>query len=136
MQASKYKGPVEILSESSDKERGSFEVQLALAEVYETMYGIFDHRQDAIVKQRPLALVAMHPKENATSFSPLYRRIDEFRRLRIFEMFGTPLDIFLNLPHDYVTYMIRLAEVATHQEGKQTDDLLKQMMSGDRHDKT
>lgn len=119
-------GPVELLGRSAKTVLSSAQTELGLRELYETMYGIYDHdRPDA--RMRPLALVALHPKENTSSYSPLYRRIDRFKRLRMYELFGMPLDRFLAMPTEYVEYCFRLAEISTHEEGKKTEEVLREM---------
>ena len=101
----------------------SWETQLALLELYETMYGIADH-EDPQIQKRPLAIMALHTKENTRAYSPLYKRIDQFARLKIFETYGIPLDRFFALPTEYVQYIMALADAQTREETKAAEAML------------
>lgn len=81
--------------------------QLLLRESYEDMYGIFDHTRFS--KHRPLALVAMHPKENPTSHSRLYNTIQRFCNSDINATTGLSLKEFLDLPREYVDLLFRVS---------------------------
>lgn len=84
----------------------SLTAKLLLRESYETIYGIFDHERFS--DQRPLALVAMHPKENASSHSRLYNTVQRFYNSDIYSATGLSLTDFLNLPREYVELLFAM----------------------------
>lgn len=71
---------------------------LALREVYETQYGIFNHDAPNVAKEAPLALVAMHRKEDAYSYSMERHYLWRFRLHKIPEKWGLSLNQWLELP--------------------------------------
>lgn len=71
------------------------------------MYAIFDHERFS--KHRPLALVAMHEKENASSHSRLYNTIQRFCNSDIHSTTGLSLTEFLALPREYVELLFKVA---------------------------
>lgn len=119
-------GPVQQLLEKVTVGIDSYSVQLILRESYETMYRIFNH--DGVeAKARPLALVAMHPKEDSTSFSRLHRTIQRYDKQGIKDMFGLSLTEFLNLPRDYVELLFRLAVEKMQSENPAIDKMARQL---------
>jgi hypothetical protein len=120
--------PVDILGRH-EKRFESEELQLALAELYETMFGICDHRDPLVRKTRPLALMAAHPKENTSVYSPLYRRIDEFLRLKLGDSTNLSLTEFMAMPADWVRYIIQRAQHDAVREGKEADKVAQALRS-------
>ncbi|MDH2154356.1 hypothetical protein [Stenotrophomonas sp. GD03657] len=104
------------------KEPMSFDaVAIELATLYETKYGLFNHGDPYAKRQRPLALAALHPKEDASRYSPLYARIDKYRRLKIYSATGLSLTEFLNLPRDIVEEILRQTERDAAVEASHVD---------------
>jgi len=82
---------------------------------YQTEYGIFNHEQ--LGSQRPLALVAVHPKEETMEGSPLYKHIRRFYNYQIHAKFGLSLTEFLEMPPHLVELLYDIAGAdATQQE--------------------
>ncbi len=98
---------------------------IALREIYETVFGIHNHQNPN--PMRPLALVAMNPVEDTATFSPLYRRIEEYMDLKLFESTGMPLDQFLMLPSEYIRLIVRKAKANLHTKGKAIDKQLAKL---------
>lgn len=121
------RSPIEILAASKKGPMPSSQTALALAEIYDTTMGIYNHGDDVARAARPLALVELHPKEDTTTYSPLYRRIAEFHNLKVAESWGLSLVEFLNLPHEYVEYILKLTRRAASVSGKQASDALRAM---------
>lgn len=117
---------MDVLGRSVKRLMPAEELQLAMSELYETMFGIYDHRADPS-NARPLALVAAHPKENTSLYSPLYRRIDEYMRLKLGESTKMGLMEFLSMPPDFVRYCIAHAQREAMAEGKHADKMLAQL---------
>lgn len=76
----------------------SYTAQLLLRERYETQYRIFDHDSDHLQKLYPMALVAMHSKEDAFSYSLLHRLMWRFRLYGIHKEWGCDFKTFMELP--------------------------------------
>lgn len=71
---------------------------LLLREMYETQYGIFNHDAPGAAKAAPLALVAMHRKEDAYSYSMERHYLWKFRQYKLNEKWGLSLNDWLSLP--------------------------------------
>lgn len=85
----------------------SISAQLLLRDAYETSYTIYNHdSEDA----HPLALVSMHPKENATEYGPLYRTVYHYRLKDVNKYFGLNLHEFLSLPREYTELIFRIID--------------------------
>lgn len=70
-----------------------------LIAMYETYFGIYDH-QNAFVKSKPLALVALHELEDNTHGSLLYEEITLFIDLEINKKVGMSLEEYMSLPRE------------------------------------
>lgn len=82
---------------------------------YQTEYGIFDHEKPH--PHKPLALVAMHPKEDAMEGSTLFSHIRRYYNYQIRKQFGLSLSEFLDLPPYVVDLLYDIAQAdATQQE--------------------
>lgn len=77
---------------------------------YQTEYGIFDHSNPALVKERPLAVVAMHPKEDVIEGGVERSHIRRFFNYRLGETFNLSLKDFFDLPVHVVNFLYELAE--------------------------
>lgn len=96
---------------------------MALREIYETIYHIYNHTEPN--PSRPLALVGRHPAEDSATFSPLYRRIEEYMELKLFESTGIPLDRMLQMPSEYVRAIIEKAKRDIVKKGSQVDQQIR-----------
>lgn len=87
---------------------------LALREMYETQFEIFNHDAPNVAKQAPLALVAMHRKEDPYTYSMERHYFWRFRKYRLSEKWGVSLNDWLQLPfhiaEDLLIIEQRLAE--------------------------
>lgn len=81
---------------------------------YQTEYGIYDHINNPD-KSRPLALLALHDKENAWEGGPILSMIRRFYTYRIFEQMS--LDIFWDLPYPEAMFILEMAEDSIKQRG-------------------
>lgn len=95
--------------------------KLVLMDRYETMYNIFDHKRYG--HTRPLGVVAMHAKEDASSYSKLYRTIWRYSQHRIHEQFGLSLGDFLDLPHDIVELLFKISTETSRKKDPELDNL-------------
>lgn len=80
--------------------------QLSLM-AYQTDYGIYNHTVSD--PNRPLALIAMHPKENTFEGGPILSLIRRFHNFRIQEL-GVSMVEFFNLPYPQAMFLFELAE--------------------------
>lgn len=117
---------IQNLIDNSPKVRFT-DAQLLLQDIYETSYGIFDHSQAAVDNSRPLALVAMHWEEDASTGSQLYERIELFKERQIYQIFGLSLTEFLDLPRDICTKILESCGKKQNEEGKVVDDITRRL---------
>lgn len=116
----------------------SYSTKLLLLEAYETFYEIYNHESVPTNRngepKRPLAVVAKHPKEDADTYSRLYRIFYRFVDMRIGQMFNIDFGSFLNLPHDYVEHMFKVATDVMEQRKRdpKLQRLLQEMDNMDR----
>lgn len=120
-------GPIELLAASYSGSMDGIQLKLALSELYETTYGIYDHENGS--PTRPLALVACHVQEDSSSFSPLHRRVHEYMELKLFESTGIPLDRLMEMPADLVRVIIDKAKAGITRTGAHVDKQLRQLES-------
>lgn len=80
--------------------------QLSLM-AYQTDYGIFDHTVGD--PTRPLALMAMHPKENTFEGGPVLSLIRRFHNFKIQDL-GVSMTEFFGLPYSQAMFLFELAE--------------------------
>lgn len=86
--------------------------------MYEHTAGIYDHSQREVV--RPLSSVALHETEENTTTSRLYSTIEAFKNKGIKDLFGLNLVEFLNLPSEYCTLLLEIA----NKEGNKNQSIL------------
>lgn len=83
---------------ATTKKVDSYTAELLLRERYETHYGIFNHDNPAAAKMRPLALAALHPKEDSFHYSMRHRLYWRFRDYEMAKHWGLSFKEFLELP--------------------------------------
>jgi hypothetical protein len=81
---------------------------------YQTDYGIYDHI-NAPDPMRPLALMAMHDKENAWEGGPMFSLVRRYHTYRIHEQ-GYSLTEFWNLPYPIAAFILDMAEDTIRQK--------------------
>lgn len=121
----KEPGPIEVMLERVTEGIDSISAKLLLREAYEQLYLIFDHNQ--LHKVRPLGLVAMHPKENVSDYSKLYRTVFRYKHQNIKEHFGLSLTEFLDLPHEMVELCFKIAYEHVQKETPAINAALKDL---------
>ena len=99
----------------------NIDAKILLMESYETAYGIYDHENADF--NRPLALVALHPKETYWKESGLYRRLERYNLHEVNQHFGLSLTEFLALPRDYVEDIF---DILRQKAERETPDLERQ----------
>lgn len=115
-------GPIEALLREAGKLE-SRDAQLLMREAYEQAYGIYDHERFS--NARPLAVVAMHPKENTSAYSTLYRMFYKYQHLEILKRWGLTIGEFLSYPREYVELMFKIADEQIMKEAPQVERALK-----------
>lgn len=94
--------------------------------MYDTHYGIYDHLvKRPPIKERPLALVAMHECEENGEHSSINEAISDYFDKEINKHFGLSLLEFLDLPREYV---IRIRDLVLKKQQSETaivDNMLK-----------
>lgn len=92
---------------------------------YQTEYGIFDHQRAS--RHRPLALVAMHPKEDVVEGGPLFTHIRKYYHHQVHKHFGLSLSEFLELPPYVAEFLYEIARAEVTQEESRHRSLKKQL---------
>lgn len=77
-----------------------------LLEIYETIYGIFDHT----VPGFPLASSSLHPKENVYENNIYENRLRKYLELKIHERTGLNFIEFLDLPRAEVETILKVTQ--------------------------
>lgn len=112
----------------------SISAKLMLLEAYETMYQIYNHEAEQLNERgdpiRPLALVAMHSKENDTNYSSMHRLIARYALHDIGDKFKLSLTEFLDLPHEITDLLFRIASDKIIAGGKEADKIVKSLGLG------
>lgn len=103
----------------------SMEVQLVMREEYETAFGIFNHDDPNKDKTRPLALVAMHQKEQYGPYSRLHQTIRRYRHHDIGEKFKLSLNDFLELPRDMIELLFEISVEEAQRGGSEAEKAMK-----------
>lgn len=85
--------------------------EISMRTIYDIVYGICDHKDQ---RQRPLARVAMHPKEDRIEGSVLYRYIREYHRYNLYEICHLSLTEYLELPR-HVANLLRDMRVGLNE---------------------
>lgn len=98
---------------------------MILQESYETLYLICNYDDPGLNKHRPLALVAMQPKENVADYSKLYRTVVRYKDHDILKVFGLNLSEFLDMPHEMVELMFKLSLQHAKVQGAAVEKALK-----------
>lgn len=75
----------------------SVSAEIVLRTAYEQSFGIFDH-DNTPSKDRPLALVACHPKEDYLPYSGMYRAMCDFAELKIYQETGVSWHQYMRQP--------------------------------------
>lgn len=109
MDVDRDKTPIGVFSQIQGMSLVGLDLEIALRELYEESYGIFDH---AAEPDNPLNLMAMHPAEDYTSGSGLYNALRRYRKHGIGEIFHISVIDFVNLPREIVEELISLSIVA------------------------
>lgn len=101
------------------------DAQLLLRDSYETMFGIYNHETAPL--DRELAIMAMHPAEDAHTDSLLYERIEQFGQKQVTKYFGLSLTEFLEYPRDLVFKVLEECEKLRTKESTDTQKVLNQL---------
>lgn len=106
LEQAQHEGLLDQILHDTPAVRSTAAAQLSLM-AYQTDYGIYDHRHPD--PERPLALIAMHPKENTYEGGPLFSIVRRFHNYRIMDL-GYSLEDFLNLPYPVAMLLFEIAE--------------------------
>lgn len=107
----------------------SVDVQVAMMDMYETGYGIFNHR--GAKKTRPLASVAFHPAEDIITGSRLRDSALRYERCKIKKTLDMSFLEFISLPTSVIDELCDISMVITLQRdiaGAKTKDEVDRLM--------
>lgn len=111
----------------------STDVRIVMLELYETEYGIYNHRDDS--QQRPMANIAMHAAENTSEGSLLYERMRLFAENKVGIHFNVSFMEFLEQPTDICKKQMEIAAQLTTTLNKDTTDVLAGLHARTEHNK-
>jgi hypothetical protein len=94
---------------------------------YQTEYGIFNHEDPRASKLRPLALVAMHDKEDVVEGSPYASALRRFYSFKMHTTFGMTAKQFFDLPVWETELYYDMAASALEESASKGKKLEKQM---------
>lgn len=100
---------------------------LVFLDVYQTVYGIFNHRLPNINKSRPLAVVAMHEKENPKALKLFREHAKRFAMLKIKDTLGISLLEYLNLSTSEINDLNTIAESHIAKRNDVISELSKEL---------
>ena len=83
---------------------------IAMYDLYESRYGIFNHQDKNSLKAKPLASVAFHECEDFTKGSLLEEMMNLYLVKRIKSIFGISFIDFMELPRDVIQLMFAVSE--------------------------
>lgn len=93
---------------------------------YETSFGLYDHNHSD-ESRHPLALVRMHPQEDAWTGSFMVERMKQFEERNVHGRFGMSFDRFLELPRHAVLEMLNISAKREREKGKVEGDVMKEI---------
>jgi hypothetical protein len=112
------------------KRMDSHTTTLLWREYYESHFGIFNHDQHGDPKlpatYRPLALVALHPKEDSFSYSLLHRFMWKFCQYKIKDTWGYNLSEFLALPWYHTQDIFNIEQRRAAEEMRREEERRKE----------
>lgn len=94
---------------------------------YQNQYGIFPHHDARKAQERPLALVAMHPKENSVEGSLRYTYIRLYYQLKIGDIFHVSYHEFFDLPMDEADFLCEIAKRHAQTFEKTANEVERQL---------
>ncbi|ARV77243.1 hypothetical protein FDI21_gp072 [Pseudomonas phage Noxifer] len=133
LQQAQRHGIIDQMLRDSPAVRPTAAAQLSLM-AYQTDYGIYDHIHNPD-PNRPLAIMALHPKENSWEGGPMFSLIRRYHTYRIYEQ-GYSWDVFCELPYPHAMFVIEMAEDAIRQRDTAADKAQRELdkqMQGDKH---
>lgn len=98
-----------------------------MLDIYQTAYGIFNHRSPEVSKTRPLALVAMHEKENPKAIRIFREHSKKFAMLKIHDILGISLIDYLNLSTGEINDLNAIAEEHLSKRNNVISELTKEL---------
>ena len=99
----------------------SVDAQIYCQEAYDITYGICNHDDNSV--WTPLSSVALHPKEDFITNSPLLKLITRYKNLHIQKYFGIDLMTFLNQPRYICEHLLQLASADEQEEARIAEDI-------------
>lgn len=102
----------------------SISAKMLLREAYETTYEIYNHNLD---NSHPWAMVMAHPKEDMSTYGAIYRTILSYRVRDVYKRYGLNLTEFLDLPREYVEFLLEVSANETKQDTATAEDIAREM---------
>lgn len=115
---------------ANTKKVDSFTAELLLRERYETYYGIFNHDDESAGKLRPLALAALHPKEDSFRYSLRHRLMWRFRDYEIGKHWNLSYKEFMELPWEETQAIFQIEQRRAQQQLREEEARRRQEEKG------
>ncbi len=77
---------------------------------YDQYYGLFNHDDDFLATQHPLALVEMHEKEKVEPHTALYKLMERFVDYKVAEYTGMDFPTFIQQPRDVCDHWLKICK--------------------------
>jgi hypothetical protein len=100
---------------------------MLMFDLYESNYGIYNHLQPAILKNKPLASVAMHPGEDFTEGSALTDAVRVYIENNIGDYTKMSLVDFLELTSDVASIIVDQCQAASKRKSAIASQVEKDM---------
>lgn len=94
---------------------------------YQNQYGIFYHSNPGAAKTRPLALVALHDKENIVEGGLEFAYIRKFYHFKIGDIFNISLDDFFNMEKYRADFLCEIGKEHIKKFEKTNSEFEKQL---------
>lgn len=99
-----------------------YSASIVTLEAYDETYGIADYSYDD--PRNPMALIAMHPKEDYLTNGRMERTIKSYAKYRVLKHYGISLLEFLDLPRHISQVIMDDCLEREKSEGKKAEELL------------
>ncbi len=96
-------------------------------DLHDIIYGIFPHNDPNLSKNRPMASVAYHPKEEYCKYTLLDDSMHNYIDKSIYEFFHISYIEYVELPHDIVSMLNEIAMEKINNKQKTISDIEKDL---------
>jgi hypothetical protein len=103
------------------------DAQIVLRELYETHFGIYNHADPVLNKDRPFSSVAYHPCESINDFTLMEDRMRNYINFGIYETFHMTFQEYLSFPFDWIETLNKIAQESLGHKGNIIGDVEREL---------